>query len=177
MRFCDGAAFEAWLEERHGSEGGVWLAIARKGSAEPLLTIEEAGEAAMCFGWIDGHRRALDGGAFLQRFSRRRPRSPWSQVNVARAEALMAAGRMREPGSVAVRAARADGRWDAAYAPQSRAEVPVELVEALAADAAAAARFEALDRTARYLLVLPLLKAGTAAVRARRLAAVVAALA
>ncbi|MFV2179735.1 YdeI family protein [Actinomadura sp. LOL_016] len=177
MRFADAACWESWLAGHHAEDGGAWLLIARKGSAAPLITIDRAAEVALCYGWIDGHRRAHDAGAFLQRYSRRRPGSPWSQVNVARAEALIAAGRMRDPGFAAIEAARADGRWDAAYAPQREAPVPAELVAALAADPAAAARFGALARTARYLLVLPLIKAGTPAARARRLATIMGGLA
>ncbi|BCJ38712.1 hypothetical protein Athai_62150 [Actinocatenispora thailandica] len=170
MRFTDAAAWEAWLAEHHAEDGGAWLLIRRKNSSVPLIDIDQAAEVAMCWGWIDGHRRAHDTDSFLQRYSRRRRNSPWSRVNVDRAEALIAAGRMREPGLAAIDAARADGRWDAAYAPQREAPVPDDLVAALAADPAASARFEALDRTARYLLVLPLLKARTPATRQRRLA-------
>jgi uncharacterized protein YdeI (YjbR/CyaY-like superfamily) len=172
MRFADASAWESWLAEHHAEHGGAWLLIRRKNSAAPLLTIDEAAEVALCYGWIDGQRRAHDADSFLQRYSRRRPTSPWSRVNVKRAEALIASGRMREPGFAAIEAARADGRWDAAYAPQREAPVPAELTAALAADPAAAACFDALDRTARYLLVLPLLKARTPAARRRRLAAI-----
>jgi uncharacterized protein YdeI (YjbR/CyaY-like superfamily) len=172
LRFADAAAWESWLSAHHEDEGGAWLLIARKGSPEPLLTIDEAAEVGLCYGWIDGQRRSHDAGSFLQRYSRRRRNSPWSKVNVDRAEALIAAGRMREPGFAQIEAARADGRWDAAYAPQRDAPVPDDLLTALAADPTAAARFDALDRTARYLLVLPLLKARTPATRARRLAAI-----
>ncbi|GIL24766.1 YdeI/OmpD-associated family protein [Actinocatenispora comari] len=169
MRFADAAAWESWLAEHHAEDGGAWLLIRRKNAAVPLLTIDEAAEVALCYGWIDGHRRAHDADSFRQRYSRRRRGSPWSRVNVERAEALIEAGRMREPGFAAIQAARADGRWDAAYAPQREAPVPPELAAALAADPAASARFDALDRTARYLLVLPLLKARTPTTRQRHL--------
>lgn len=177
MRFADATAWESWLADHHDEDGGAWLLIARKGSAAPLITIGQAAEVALCYGWIDGHRRAHDAGSFLQRYSRRRSGSPWSQVNVARAEALIGAGRMRGPGLAAIEAARADGRWDAAYAPQREAAVPAELAEALAADRAAASRFGVLDRTSRYLLLLPLLKARTPTTRARRLAVIMSGLA
>ncbi|MFF0451852.1 YdeI family protein [Nocardia africana] len=174
--FPDAAAWADWLDGHHTDDGGAWLMIARKGSSAPLITIDEAAEVALCYGWIDGHRRAHDDRSFLQRYSRRRPGSTWSQVNVVRAEALIAAGRMRPPGLAAVEAARADGRWDAAYAPQRSASVPSELTEALAVHTDAANRFAALDRTARYLLVLPLLAARTPAAKARRLAEIMATL-
>ncbi|WP_233224912.1 YdeI family protein [Nocardia sp. MDA0666] len=173
--FPDAAAWADWLDGHH-TDDGAWLMIARKGSSAPLITIDEAAEVALCYGWIDGHRRAHDDRSFLQRYSPRRPGSTWSQVNVARADALIAAGRMRPPGLRAVEAARADGRWDAAYAPQRSAPVPPQLAEALAADTATADRFAALDRTARYRLVLPLLKARTPTTKARRLAEIMATL-
>ncbi|MFG3442333.1 YdeI family protein [Nonomuraea sp. NPDC047897] len=168
MRFDDAAAWEAWLTAHHGDEGGAWLAIARKGSPVAGIAIGQALEVALCYGWIDSHRRSHDEHFFLQRYSRRRRGSPWSRINVERAEALIAAGRMRPPGLAEVAAARADGRWDAAYAAQRDATVPPELTEALAAHPEAAARFATLDRTARYLVILPLLKARTPAGRARR---------
>ncbi|RKS73584.1 uncharacterized protein YdeI (YjbR/CyaY-like superfamily) [Actinomadura pelletieri DSM 43383] len=123
----------------------------------------------MCYGWIDSQRKSHDEHHFLQRYSPRRKGSPWSRVNVERAEALIAAGRMRPPGLAEIDAARADGRWDAAYARQRDATVPPDLAEALAAHPEAAARFDALDKTARYLLILPLLKARTPAGRRARL--------
>ncbi|MFI5619732.1 YdeI family protein [Streptomyces sp. NPDC051567] len=115
----------------------------------------------LCWGWISGQRRALDASYYLQKYVPRRPRSVWSQVNVAKVAVLAAAGRMREPGLAEVRKAQADGRWAAAYAPQSTAAVPGELVAALAADTRAAKAFAALDRTAKYLVLLPLLQART----------------
>lgn len=124
MRFEDAAQWEAWLSEHHADAGGVWLVIAKKGSNQALLTIDEAAYAGLCFGWIDSHRRANDDQTFLQRFSRRRKKSPWSRVNVARVQALIAAGRMREPGLHEMAAAQADGRWDPAARPAA-AEVVV----------------------------------------------------
>ncbi|MBB6349764.1 uncharacterized protein YdeI (YjbR/CyaY-like superfamily) [Nonomuraea muscovyensis] len=169
MHFADAAEWESWLAGHHGDEGGAWLRIARKGSPIAAVTIEQALEVALCYGWIDSHRRSHDEHSFLQRYSRRRKGSPWSRVNVERVEALTAAGRMRPAGLAEVAAARADGRWDAAYAAQRDADVPPDLAEALAAHPRAAARFEALGRTGRYRLILPLLKARTPAGRAGRL--------
>ncbi|MFB4320360.1 YdeI family protein [Actinomadura sp. 21ATH] len=169
MLFEDAVAWEAWLAEHHDTEGGVWLKIAKKNSAATSITIGEALEVALCYGWIDSQRKAHDADHYLQRYSRRRKGSPWSRENVERVEALTAAGRMRPPGLAEVAAARADGRWDAAYAAQRNATVPPDLAAALAADPRAAARFEALDKTARYLVILSLLKARTPAGRAARL--------
>lgn len=167
--FKDAAEWESWLAEHHGTEGGTWLKIAKKGSAAVSVTVEEALEVALCYGWIDSHRKSYDEDFFLQRYSPRRKGSSWSRVNVERVERLTAAGRMRPPGLAEVAAAQADGRWAAAYTAQRHATVPPDLAEALAAHPEAAARFEALDKTGRYQVILPLLKARTPAVRASRL--------
>lgn len=111
MRFETTAQWETWLTEHHGDPGGVWLLIAKKNSGLPLLSIEDAAYAGLCFGWIDSHRRGYDDHSFLQRFSRRRRNSAWSRINVGRVESLIAAGRMRAPGLAEMAAAQADGRW------------------------------------------------------------------
>ena len=164
----DGQAWEAWLEQHHATEPEVWLRIAKKGSGLASLSIGEALDGALCFGWIDGQRRGLDDVSFLQRYCPRRARSTWSQVNVEKVARLTAEGRMRPSGQAEVDAAQADGRWDAAYERQSTATVPDDLAAALAADPVAAAAFEALGRSERYLVMLPVLKATTPAARARQ---------
>jgi len=166
----DGDAWEAWLEEHHSTAGEVWLRIAKKGSGLPSLSIADALDGALCFGWIDGQRRRLDDVSFLQRYCPRRPRSSWSQVNVAKVERLVAEGRMRSTGLAEVDAAKADGRWDAAYESQRTAEVPADLTAALAHDDAARTAFEALGRSERYAVALPILKATTPTARARQVA-------
>ncbi|MFE3546796.1 YdeI family protein [Nocardia sp. NPDC059177] len=129
----------------------------------------------MCYGWIDSHRRSLDANHYLQRYSPRRARSPWSQVNVTKAEALIAAGRMRPAGLAAIEEAVADGRWASAYERQRTAETPADLVAALADAPAAQAAYAALGRSDQYRLFLPILKA-TPAERATRVAQAVNAL-
>ncbi|WP_242613904.1 YdeI/OmpD-associated family protein [Actinomadura roseirufa] len=177
MHFADAAEWEAWLAVHHQDEGGVWLAIAKKNAPVTLVSIAQALDVALCYGWIDSQRKGLDEHRYLQRYSRRRKASPWSRVNVEKVEALTAAGRMRPPGLAEVAAAQADGRWDQAYAAQRDVTVPSDLAAALTVRPEAAARFEALDKTGRYLLILPLLKARTPAVRAARLEKAVAGLA
>lgn len=167
--FADAGQWETWLAEHHDTEGGVWLKIAKKGSPGTSVTAAQALEVALCYGWIDSQRKSLDEHSFLQRYSRRRKGSPWSRVNVERVEALTAAGRMRPPGRAEVAAAKADGRWDAAYTAQRDVTVPPDLAEALAANPQAAARFDALGKTGRYQVILPLLKARTPAGRQARL--------
>lgn len=158
---ADADEWEAWLAAHHDTRRDVWLRIAKKGAAEPSVTIKEALDVALCYGWIDGQRRAGDAAHYVQRYSPRGRRSSWSRINVDRAEELIAAGRMRPPGLAEIARAKADGRWEAAYASQATAEVPPDLVAALAANAPARAAFESLGRTDRYQMVLPLLKART----------------
>ncbi|WP_116948798.1 YdeI/OmpD-associated family protein [Jiangella endophytica] len=165
--FDDAAGWDAWLAAHHDSSDGVVLRIARKGA--PGITIREALEVALCHGWIDSVRRSGDDHHFLQRYSPRRKASPWSAVNVALVEDLAAAGRMRPGGLAQVAEAKADGRWDAAYASQATATVPPDLAAALDADPARRAAFEALTRTARYAILLALMKARTPAARAKAL--------
>jgi uncharacterized protein YdeI (YjbR/CyaY-like superfamily) len=169
IAFRDAAAFEAWLDAHVDLRVGVWLKIAKKGSGVPSLTAEEAVDVGLCHGWISGQRRSYDGVYYLQKYVPRRPRSRWSQVNVARAEELIAAGRMRPSGLAEVEAAKADGRWAAAYASQRNATVPPDLAAALAASPRAAQAFDALGRTQRYAVILHLVTARTATARAARL--------
>ena len=177
IEFPDAAGWESWLEAQHEVRTEAWLRIAKRHSRMNLITIADALDVALCFGWIDGQRKARDDVSFLQRYSCRRPRSSWSKVNVAKVEALIAAGRMRPAGLAEVDAAKADGRWDAAYEPQRTAEVPPDLAAALADNARANAAFERLGRSERYAVILPLLKARTPETRARILARAVARLA
>ncbi|MFH8756942.1 YdeI family protein [Streptomyces atroolivaceus] len=158
-----------WLDKHHGASSGLWLRIAKKSSGSESVTASEVVDTALCYGWIDGQRKSSDETYYLQRISPRRPGSPWSLVNVRKVEALTAAGRMREPGLAAVRAAREDGRWETAYPSQKEATVPADLSAALADEPRAAERFERLGRTDRYLVILQLLRARTPELRASRL--------
>ncbi|RFU41940.1 hypothetical protein DZF91_09160 [Actinomadura logoneensis] len=108
---ADVAAWRAWLAEHHDTARDVWLMIAKKNSRAATVTLDEALDEALCHGWIDSHRRAYDGDYYLQRYSPRTRRSPWSRINVAKAEALTSAGRMRPAGRAAVESAKTDGRW------------------------------------------------------------------
>lgn len=170
LEFADRAGWESWLAEHHGSRTEAWLRIGKRHAGIATVTIADALDVALCYGWIDGQRRAHDNVSYLQRYSQRRPTSSWSQVNVAKVAALTAAGRMQPAGLAQVAAARADGRWAAAYAAQRTAEVPPDLAAALAADAAANAAFQRLGRSDRYTVILALLKARTPQTRARILA-------
>jgi len=176
IEFRDAAEFEAWLDAHVGLRAGVWLKIAKSGSGIPSLTADEAVEVGLCYGWVSGQRRSCDESYYLQKYVPRRPRSRWSQVNVAKAEELIAAGRMRPSGLAEVEAAKADGRWAAAYQPQRNATVPPDLAAALAADPSAAQAFDALTKTQRYAVILQLVTARTATARAARVRRAMAAL-
>ncbi|WP_199432097.1 YdeI/OmpD-associated family protein [Qaidamihabitans albus] len=177
LGFTGPAQWESWLAEHHDRTAGVWVKIAKKGSGRTSVTLAEALDVALCYGWIDSRRKTYDEHHYLQRYSPRRPGSSWSQVNVGKVEALTAAGRMREPGLAAISAAKADGRWEAAYQSQRDATVPPDLADALARDERARKRFELLGRTDRYALLLRLMKAKTPGGRATRLEQIVASLA
>lgn len=163
------AAWERWLEEHHADSAGVWLKIARKSAAVSTVAYPEVLDAAICQGWIDARRRPHDESCYLQRFTPRGPRSRWSQVNRAKAIDLIDQGRMREAGLAQVRAAQADGRWDAAYEPQSRATVPDDLQRALDQNPAAGDFFATLTGTRRYAFLHRLHHVKTPAKRAERI--------
>jgi uncharacterized protein YdeI (YjbR/CyaY-like superfamily) len=166
--FADSAALEAWLEENEDADG-VWLKIAKKGAPEPSVTYGEALEVALCFGWIDSQKRGLDETHFLQRFTPRRPRGRWSKINREKAEALIGAGRMRPAGLAEVEAAKADGRWEAAYEGQKSAKVPLDLQRELDANPPAAKFFNSLDGANRYAILYRLDEAKKPETRERRL--------
>lgn len=171
LTVADAAAWRAWLVDHHADSLGVWLALAKKGTTTPTsLTYAQALDEALCQGWIDGQKQAHDEATFWQRFTPRRPRSVWSARNVAHVERLQAERRMRPAGRRAVDAAKADGRWEAAYEGPARIEVPPDLAEALAANPAAAAQFAELSSQNRFAVLYRLGAAKRPDTRARRLA-------
>jgi uncharacterized protein YdeI (YjbR/CyaY-like superfamily) len=176
IAFRDAAEFEAWLDAHVDLQAGVWLKLAKKGSGVESLTADEAVDVGLCYGWISGRRKSLDDVYYLQKYVPRRPRSRWSQVNVAKVEALIAAGRMRPSGLAEVEAAKADGRWAAAYESQRNATVPPDLAAALAESPGAARAFDALGKTERYAVILKLVTARTSTARAAQLRRAMAAL-
>ena len=177
VTFASSEAWEAWLEEEHATSKGVWLKIAKKGSGIESVTFPEALDAALCYGWIDGQRDRFDERFYLQRFTPRRSRSKWSQVNREKVARLTEAGRMRPAGLREVERAKADGRWDAAYAPQSAATVPDDLRAALEENDRAREFFETLNSTNRYAILFTIQDAKRPETRARRIAKYVAMLA
>src|ERR1044071_6693144 len=131
---ADAEALRAWLSANHATSPGVWLALTKKGGTVTTLTWQQAVDEALCCGWIDGQARKGDAEISWIRFTPRRPRSSWSQRSGARVARLEAQGRILPAGRAAVEAAKADGRWDVAYAPPSEAEVPADLLAAIDAD-------------------------------------------
>jgi len=166
----DATAWRDWLAEHHAESAAVWLVLAKKGVTHPTrLSNAEALEEALCHGWIDGQRKSRDDTTFLQRYSPRRPRSPWSARNVGIAERLIAEGRMHPAGLAEVERAKADGRWDDAYDGPADAKVPDDLAAAIAANPDAAAMFEVLTSQNRFALIHRTQQAKRPETRARRI--------
>lgn len=172
--FADRTAFRAWLGVHHASQAGLWLRIATAASPLQSVTYAEALDVALCFGWIDGQKRSHDADSFLQKFTPRQKRSPWSKRNREHAERLIAAGEMHPAGLAAVAAAKADGRWDRAYDSPGTATVPDDLRAALDEHPEASAFFETLTSANRYAVLYRIQTAVKPETRARRIAELVA---
>jgi uncharacterized protein YdeI (YjbR/CyaY-like superfamily) len=174
------AAFAAWMKANHARETEIWLKIHKKGSGLPTVTNTQALDVALCWGWIDGIRKSFDEQSFLQRYTPRRARSIWSQINRDHVARLTAAGRMTPHGQRQVDAARADGRWDAAYAPlrsASKTTIPEDLRAAIEANPRALETFATLGRRNLFALAFRTNTMKTPAGRAKKIAALVAMLA
>jgi uncharacterized protein YdeI (YjbR/CyaY-like superfamily) len=171
------AAFARWLEASHARETELWLKIHKKDSGLPTVTYAEALDVALCWGWIDGIRKAFDEHSFLQRFTPRKAKSIWSQINCNHIARLVAAGRMTPHGQRHVDAAKADGRWDAAYAPMrnvTKATIPADLLAAIEASPSARKTFQTLGRQNLFALTFRTNNMKTPAGRAKKIAALVA---
>jgi len=154
------SAWRAWLDAHEAASDGVWLVIAKKGTTDPTtLTYAQALDEALCSGWIDGPKRSRDAATFLQRFTPRRQRSMWSERNVGHIARLDAEGRLRPRGRDEVERAKADGRWDRAYAGSATAQPPADLLRALDATPGGREAFDALSRAERYSILHPLMTA------------------
>jgi uncharacterized protein YdeI (YjbR/CyaY-like superfamily) len=178
--FRSEAAFEVWMRAHHARETEIWLRIYKKGTGKLTVTAAQALDVALCWGWIDGIRKAFDNESFLQRYTPRRARSIWSQINRDNVGRLNAAGRMTPPGQRQVDAARADGRWDAAYAPiraATEASIPDDLRTAIDANPRARKTFQTLGRLNLFALAFRTNNMKTPAGRARKIASLVAMLA
>lgn len=167
--FATVAALEEWFEKNHAKSLGLWIKFGKKANPAPSVTYAEARDVALCFGWIDGQKASYDADWYLHRFTARRPKSIWSQVNREVVANLTQEGRMRPAGIAAVDAARADGRWDAAYASQSKIEVPDDLKKALSKNAAARKAFEGLSSVNRYAMLFRITTVKRAETRERKI--------
>lgn len=166
----DAAAWRAWLDAHHTDPVGVWLTLAKSGVTEPTsLTYRQALEEALCYGWFDGQAQRGDESTYRQGFTPRRARSRWSQRNVGIVDRLTAEGRMHPAGLAEVARAKADGRWEAAYAGPGSTEVPADLAAALAAEPRAQAMFDILTSQNRFAVIYRVNDAKRADTRARRI--------
>jgi uncharacterized protein YdeI (YjbR/CyaY-like superfamily) len=163
-----------WLDKNHSDSSGIWVRIAKKRSGHSTVSHAEALDVAICYGWIDGLRRPFDDKFFLQRFTPRRAKSKWSQVNVTKATALIESGVMQPAGLREVELAKADGRWDAAYPSHSTATVPDDLAAALDAEPMAREFFDSLNSVNRYAILYRVHEAKRPETRAARIAKFVA---
>jgi uncharacterized protein YdeI (YjbR/CyaY-like superfamily) len=170
LTFATSSEWEAWLEAHGSTSPGVWLRLAKKSAEHPSVTYAQALEGALCHGWIDGQKRSEGEHHWLQRFTPRTARSIWSKINKDKAEALVTAKRMRPAGLAAIERAKADGRWEAAYASASASTVPDDLKQALDACPKAKAIFETLDARNRYAVLFRIHNVKKAETRARKIA-------
>lgn len=169
MTCKDAAAWESWIDKNYTDQKGIWLKIAKKNSGIESVSAPEALDVCLCYGWIDGQRRSYDENYYLQKYTPRRKKSLWSQVNIGKIEALTDAGRMKKPGIEAVQEAKVDGRWAAAYASQREATEPEDLLAALDANTKAKDFYSTLTRAERYSVLWRLMTAKTPQTRTARL--------
>jgi uncharacterized protein YdeI (YjbR/CyaY-like superfamily) len=169
LSFATQKKWEEWLAKNHQSSKGLWLKIAKKGAETSTVNYAEALESALCYGWIDGQKGALDADFWLQKFTPRGPRSKWSKVNREKAAALLEKGRMKPAGLAEIEKAKADGRWEAAYDSQSKASVPEDLQKELDANPDAAAFFATLESYNRYAILYRIQEAKKPETRAQRI--------
>jgi uncharacterized protein YdeI (YjbR/CyaY-like superfamily) len=177
LTFLDVATFESWLADQPDDSAGAWISFAKNGAPEQTISKSDAIDCALVHGWVDGQLGPVDEHYFKTRFTPRKPRSAWSQMNCERVERLLIAGRVKPKGQVQIDRAKADGRWAAAYAPQSRAAPDDDLRAALDAEPAARALFDALDSANRYAVLYRVQQAKTPGKRAAKIAEMVAKLA
>lgn len=174
LTFADAVAFERWLNEHGEKSSGVWLRFAKQGAPDTTVSKSDAIDCALAYGWVDGQLGRVDEHFFKARFTPRRPRSAWSRLNCERIEKLESAGRMQPSGRAQVELAKADGRWEAAYAPQSGAAPDADLEAALDAEPTARRSFDNLDATNRFAVIYRVHQAKTLEKRAAKIAELVA---
>ncbi len=169
LHFKTPAAYRRWLDKNHMASEGIWLQIFKKDSGEKSVTYAEALDQALCYGWIDGQKKSFDDLSWLQKFTPRRPKSVWSKINTQHVERLIKSGAMTPAGIKAVEAAKADGRWEAAYAPFRSATPPEDFLKALSKNKKAEAFFKTLNKTNIFSIVYRLESAKKPETRERRM--------
>jgi uncharacterized protein YdeI (YjbR/CyaY-like superfamily) len=177
ISFRSASEFRKWLAANHRESNGIWLRIFKKGSEKRSVTYAEALDEALCFGWIDGQKQRHDDSSWLQRFTRRRPKSGWSKINTQHAERLIQAGRMKGAGQTEIDAAKRDGRWTAAYDSPSKATFPEDFLVAVRRNKKAKAFFESLNKANRYAIAYRLQTAKKPETKQRRIEIILAMLA
>jgi uncharacterized protein YdeI (YjbR/CyaY-like superfamily) len=169
LPFASKKKWSDWLAKQHKKSNGIWLKLAKKSSGIPSVTYEEAVDAALCYGWIDGQKKSYDDAYWLQKFTPRGPKSIWSKINTEKAERLIASGEMQPAGLKAIEEARQDGRWEAAYASQKNISVPEDFQLALDRNAKAKAFFSTLKSAERYSILFRIHNARKPETRAKRI--------
>jgi uncharacterized protein YdeI (YjbR/CyaY-like superfamily) len=169
LPFANKKKWSAWLAKQHEKSSGVWLQLAKKDSGIPSITYEEAVDAALCYGWIDGQKKGHDDKYWLQKFTPRGPKSIWSKINTEKAERLIASGEMQPAGLKAIEAAKSDGRWEAAYASQKNIAIPEDFQAALDHNSNARAFFSTLKSAERYSILFRIQTAKKPETRAKRI--------
>ena len=162
------AALHSWLQEHHANETELWVKIYKKGTGIPSVTWNDVVTTSLCWGWIDGIKKSLDSEAYLQRITPRKPGSNWSKINTEHVARLIAEGRMQAPGMVHVEAAKADGRWESAYAPASQMQVPEDFIIAVKAQPLVEEFYKTLPKSSRYAIAYGLCNAKRSETRQRR---------
>ncbi len=170
LSFKSARSWESWLKKNHAQPGAIWLKYAKKNTGIPSVTYPDALDVALCWGWIDGQVKRLDETFYMQRWAKRRPRSRWSKINCGKVERLTRDGLMQLPGLAEVEAAKADGRWEAAYASPSTITEPDDFLQALNATTAAQVFYQTVNRQARYFMLYRIHEAKRPETRARRIA-------
>lgn len=172
ISFASSEECEAWLDKHNASSSGIWLRIYKKDSGVKSVSYPEALDRALCYGWIDGLKRPFDKKSWIQRFTPRRPKSLWSKNNTAHVERLMRLGKIKPAGLTAIKAAKKDGRWDAAYQPPGKATIPKDFLNALSKDKKAEVFFNSLNKTNLYSIAWRLQTAKKPETRERRMTAI-----
>jgi uncharacterized protein YdeI (YjbR/CyaY-like superfamily) len=169
LAFASQAKLQVWYAKHHDTSPGIWLKVAKKDSGIPSVTIVEALDVALCYGWIDGQRMPFDDKYYLQKYTPRRPKSIWSKINVEKVERLIKSGEMKPAGLKAIEAARADGRWAKAYDGQKNMTVPEDFQAALNKSKKAKAFFETLNRVNRFAILFRIHNVKKAETRTRKI--------